>query len=430
MPSLMTSPASTVTARVSLAPAARRAPTAAVACAPLLETRGARVLLGGTDDPLGLALSVVPSAMSMFGPRGVCAAADGSLWVSDTGHHRVLGWTQRPEADHTPADLLLGQPAFAREGRNAGGSTSADTMNVPTGITVCGAQGEGLAVADAWNHRVLIWHRRPTQSHQRPDVVLGQADFDSGQSNRGADQPQANTLFWPYCVAWDGVRLWVADTGNRRVLMWQGLPQHNGEAADLVLGQIHFNTRDENGGGAPTACSMRWPHAITFPAGGLCVADAGNNRLMRWLRPPQSHNTPCDVLVGQRDTALVEHNQASYYPDAACLNMPYGAAVAGPLLVVADTANSRLLAWRTEDLVQHGANAVALAAQPDWNSKGDNRWLPAARDSVCWPYSVAMAPQIDGGMRSSNHAGTLLIADSGNNRVMLWDLATAPTPTP
>jgi hypothetical protein len=108
--------------------------------------------------------------------------------------------------------------------------------------------------------------------------------------------------------------------------------------------------------------------------------------------------------------------------------MPYGAAEAGPLVVVADTANSRLMAWRTEDLVQHGANAVALAAQPDWNSKGDNRWLPAARDSVCWPYSVAMAPA------TSGDPTTVLVADSGNNRVMLWDLASqtpaARTPTP
>ena len=399
----------TLGTRVSLAPAARRAPAASVACAALLDERGACVVLGATDDPLGLALPVVPSAMSMFGPRGVCAAPDGSLWVSDTGHHRVLGWHRTPTADNAPADILLGQPAFDREGRNARGNASADTLNVPTGIVAC---GEGLAVADAWNHRVLIWHTRPTHSFQRPDVVLGQADFDGGESNRGHGHPTASTLFWPYCVSWEGGALWVADTGNRRVLMWPGLPRHNGAAASLVLGQADFEHRDENGGASPSAASMRWPHAISFPAGGLCVADAGNNRLMLWQRVPGENNTPCDLLVGQVVTDLVEHNQASYYPDAACLNMPYGAAVAGELLVVADTANSRLLAWRIDVLVRHGMNACALAAQPDWNSKGDNRWLPAARDSVCWPYSVA-----------TQGPNTLLVADSGNNRVLLWSLA-------
>ena len=416
----MTATATANILHVSLAPAARRAPAASVPCAALLDARGARVILGATDEPFGLAAPVVPSATSMFGPRGMCAAADGSLWVSDTGHHRVLGWRQGPTVDNTPADILLGQPAFDREGRNARASASADTMNVPTGIAACGPQGAGLAVADAWNHRVLIWHARPTRSHQRPDVVLGQSDFDGGESNRGQGTPSASTLFWPYCVAWDGARLWVADTGNRRVLMWQGLPQRHGTPADLVLGQGDFSHRDENGGAAPSASSMRWPHAISFPAGGLCVADAGNNRLMLWRAPPDTNNTPCDTVAGQAGMLSVEHNQGSYYPDAACLNMPYGATVAGGLLVVADTANSRLLAWSIAALNRSdqrsggcsGIGASALAAQPDWNSKGDNRWLPATRDSVCWPYSVAM-----------QGAGTLLVADSGNNRVMLWPLA-------
>jgi Fe-S cluster biogenesis protein NfuA len=62
---------STVITHVSLAPAARRAPSAAVPCARLLDDRGAAVILGATDDPLGLASPVVPSATSMFGPRGV-----------------------------------------------------------------------------------------------------------------------------------------------------------------------------------------------------------------------------------------------------------------------------------------------------------------------------------------------------------------------
>ena len=144
------------------------------------------------------------------------------------------------------------------------------------------------------------------------------------------------------------------------------------------------------------------------------MADAGNNRLMLWQQAPRAPNTSCDVLVGQAGSQLVEHNQGSYYPDAACLNMPYGGAVMGQLLVVADTANSRLLAWRIDQLTRYGVNAVALAAQADWNAKGDNRWRPAARDSVCWPYSVAVQQPC-----------TLLVADSGNNRVLMWPLAPA-----
>ncbi len=424
----------------SLAPAARRPAAPAQRCEPLLDPRGARVILGAADDPLGLAIPVVPSAITMFGPRGACQVGDGSLWVADTGHHRVLGWHRLPTCDGAPADLLIGQPAFDREGRNARGPVGAGTLNVPTGIAACGAGGIGLAVADAWNHRVLIWHRRPTRSQQPPDVVLGQTDPTVGEANRGADRPSANTLFWPYAVAWDGARLWVADTGNRRVLAWKGLPTRDGAPAELVLGQPDFEHRDENGGGAPDAGSLRWPHAIAFPvfpdcaaaaglaasAGalaaaddarhGVAIADAGNNRLLVWRRPPAAHRAPCDGVIGQPDASLVEHNQGCYHPDAACLNMPYGVVAAGDRLIVADTANSRLLAWRMADLTRPGAAATALAAQPDWNSKGDNRWQPAARDSVCWPYNVALA----GG-------DTLLVADSGNNRVLLWSLVAGTT---
>lgn len=392
--------------RVSLAPSARRPPRERDdPCAPLLEAGGARVILGGPVDPAVLAAPVVPSAASLFGPRGACVAADGSLWVADTGHHRVLGWQALPTQDGTPADWLIGQPAFHREGRNAQGPVGAQTLNVPTGICAC---GPGLAVTDAWNHRVLIWLERPTRSQQPADVVLGQRDALSSDANRGHEAPQADTLFWPYGVAWDGERLWVADTGNRRVLMWDRLPRRHGEPASLVLGQPDFQHRDENAGGAPSAASLRWPHAITFPAGGLAVADAGNNRLMVWSQRPARDFQPCDALLGQAGATQVEHNAGHYHPDARCLNMPYGAVASGDALLVADTANSRLLSWRLEAL-HTGAAASALAAQPDWSSKGDNRWQPAARDSVCWPYSVAL------------HGDTALIADSGNNRVLLWE---------
>jgi hypothetical protein len=84
--------------------------------------------------------------------------------------------------------------------------------------------------------------------------------------------------------------------------------------------------------------------------------------------------------------------------------------VARDALVVADTANSRLVGWRLSELAA-GAPATGLVAQPDFLTKGDNRWGRAVRDSLCWPYGVAAS------------GDTLAIADSGNSRVALWDLA-------
>jgi NHL repeat len=390
--------------RVSISHAPRR-PATHTSAAPLLAASGAEVIVGARESTDGLTASVIPSANTLFAPRSACVAANGDLWVADTGHHRLLGWNGLPCEDAAPAALLVGQPTFAHEGRNGKSVPSGSTLNVPTGIAAC---GRGLAVADSWNHRVLLWHEPPRNQNQPADVVLGQADCAAVESNRGRVEPGANTLFWPFGVAWDGARLWVADTGNRRVLMWNGWPELSGAAADLVLGQADFGCRDENAGGVATACSMRWPHAIAFLGDRVGVADAGNNRVMIWQRTPTINQQPCDVILGQSRVDAVDHNQSDYWPHAAALNMPYAITTVGACLVVADTANSRLLAWQQSDLHCHGAPAVRLAGQQDWTAKGDNRWQPATRDSLCWPYGLACDRE------------RAVIADAGNNRVLLW----------
>jgi hypothetical protein len=86
--------------------------------------------------------------------------------------------------------------------------------------------------------------------------------------------------------------------------------------------------------------------------------------------------------------------------------MPYGLTFHRDRLIVADTANSRLLGFA------HAAGEAAwLAGQRGFTDRGDNRWGPPMRDSLCWPYGVAAC------------GGTVVIADSGNNRVLLWDAA-------
>ena len=380
-----------------------KAPGTATAGAPLLDPAGPRAVLGWREDELAGGLS--PAADTLFGPRGACLPPDGSLWVADTGHHRLLGWRQLPERDNTPADIVIGQPGFASEGRNGRGDPGPATLNVPTGIC---AFRSGLAVADAWNHRVLIWRELPRESGQPADIVLGQAEMGAALANRGADRPGAATLHWPYGVAAIGGGLAVCDTGNRRVLWWAD-PAESGQPADRVLGQTGFDSRDENAGGAVSAMSMRWPHGLAEWNGDLALADAGNNRVMIWRGGlPEADGAPCDLVLGQADFAACDHNMASYYPDARALNMPYALAVSGGVLLVADTANSRLLGWENAAMT---APAARLTGQPDFAAKGDNGWGLPRRDSLCWPYGLAA------------RAGLVAVADSGNNRVLLWPVA-------
>jgi hypothetical protein len=395
--------------RVALQPARPPAPIGFSAPPrPLLDPAGPGVVLGAEFRPLPA--PVVPARTTLFGPRGAALLGeDGPLWVADTGHHRLLGWARRPardsEGDNAPADWVIGQPDFSTEGRNGKIAPHAASLNVPTGMT---RYGRGLAVADAWNHRVLIWNKLPEASRQPADLVLGQAYFTSVLANRGRTLAGAATLNWCYGIFSHGERLYVADTGNRRVLIWDRPPVENGQPADAVLGQADFACRDENGGSGATLASMRWPHQLALVEDRLAVADAGNNRVMLWQRARPETGAPADLLLGQASPGMVEHNRGRYLPDAASLNMPYGIAAAGGTLLVADTANSRLLGW---DTLASGAAASRLSGQPDFAAKGDNRWQPVARDSLCWPYGLAVA------------GSTAVIADSGNNRVLLWELA-------
>ncbi len=376
---------------------------------PLLEPRGPRVVLGGADPLLG---PVAPSATSLFGPRGARLWPGGALVVADTGNHRVLVWRRAPEVDGAPADLVLGQPGFEREGRNALGDVAATTLNVPTGVSPWpDDDGGGLVVADTWNNRVLIWHELPRRSGVGADLVLGQADFTGGQPNRGGEV-DADTLHWPTQAIVIGRALLVCDVGNRRVLIWGELPTRSGQPADLVLGQRDLRERSDHAGDTPDARGLRWPHDLCLWGDELVVADAGDNRLLRFAGVPTHDHAAALGVLGQADFFGVDHNRTLYWPTAATLNMPYGLDARGELLLCADTANSRLVGYERGALAA-GA-ATRLTAQPHYCAKGDNRWRDAERDSVCWPYGLKLG---------GPGRGTAVVADTGNHRVALWTLA-------
>ncbi|RAM49279.1 MAG: hypothetical protein C6Y22_23305 [Hapalosiphonaceae cyanobacterium JJU2] len=377
----------------------------------LLSPNGAEVILGKIMKPEELATPLAPSAIEMFGPRAACLISENApLWVADTGHHRLLGWQNLPTQDSQPADWIIGQPDFNSEGQNAKGTPGNTSLSVPTGICRC---GEGIAVADAWNHRVLIWKKVPEDSNVPADLVLGQVNFSDYEANQGKQEAAANFLNWCYGVFYHQGRLFVADTGNRRVLVWNQIPVENNQPADLVLGQPDMTLRNENGGGSPSASSMRWCHDITFWGENLVITDAGNNRVMIWEGMPRENNTPCAVVLGQKSFDVVEINQGVYFPSASSLSMPYGVDAVDDLLLVADTANSRLLGWRKPESIfsLQGTAADAIAGQNNFTSKGENRdFGQPKRDSLNWCYGIKVV------------GNTAIIADSGNNRVLLWKI--------
>lgn len=351
----------------------------------------------GAPAPGGLALPpAAPTMAWMYSPRGVFVDDD-HLVVADSGNHRVLIWHGVPDGDEQPADVVLGQPDGCSEGRAAGGRGPERGMNLPTGVAVIDGR---LVVADAWHHRILIWDTVPQRDDMAPDVVLGQPDASAVEPNAGACS--AATFYWPFGFAVLGGRFWVADTGNRRILAWDGGIPDPGRPADIVLGQPDPAAREENRGGPPGPDSFRWPHAITGTDELLLVADAGDHRILGWTPHPDGDG-PANSVLGQPDfTSATEWPYGPHTGDR--FRFPYAAALDQGRLAVADTANNRILLW---DSLSDGP-ADHVLAQPDFASNGENRWALVAPDTLCWPYGLCL------------HGDVLAVADSGNNRVMLW----------
>lgn len=358
-----------------------------------------RTVLGAASGGGLLLPDASPSPSTMYAPRGVWLDGE-RVVVTDTGNHRVLVWHGRPDADGAAADVVLGQPNACAEGPAAGGAGPRNGMHLPTGVLVDGGR---LVVADAWHHRLLVWDRVPRCSATPPDHVIGQRAFDEVEPNAGGE-PTGATFYWPFGIAVVDGRLYVCDTGNRRVLVWRdGLPL-DGRPADVVLGQPDAHSRSENRGGRVAADSFRWPHAVCGTGGGaILVADAGNHRVLRWDAHAEA-DRPADGVLGQRDFRSAE--ELPYVSQEGRLRFPYG--LAGPPgLAVADTANNRVLVW--DEPPRNARVADAVLAQPDAAAAGENRWHAVGDDTLCWPYGLA------------RHGDALAIADSGNNRVVLWE---------
>ncbi len=292
----------------------------------------------------------ITSAQSLFGNSGVSLYA-GRLLVTDLTNSRILIWNAIPTINQKAADIVLGQATMSSNGANNAG-LNAFNLSQPYGV---GSAGTRLFVADHENNRVLIWNSIPTSNHQAADVVLGQPNVNTNIANNGG--VSARALNHPFGVFSDGTRLFVADLSNNRVLIWNSIPSTNQQPADVVLGQPDMTSRDYNQGGVG-AGSLAQPTGVTSDGTRLFVADSNNHRILIWNTIPTTNQQPADLVLGQPTMTANMANEGGL--GARSLQYPFGVSVSGGRLFVADSYNHRVLVWNSIPAVDRQAADVVL----------------------------------------------------------------------
>lgn len=124
-------------------------------------------------------------------PHGIAVAEDGSLYIADTGNHRIQHVSPEGETLQTWGGFTPSTGGIPQEG----------TFNEPWGVAV-GTDGS-VYVADTWNHRIQEFS--PQGSFLNTWGVYGLPD-------------SLNGFYGPRDLVIDSQdRVFVADTGNKRI---------------------------------------------------------------------------------------------------------------------------------------------------------------------------------------------------------------------
>ena len=309
-------------------------------------------------------------------------------------------------------------------------------MEGPSSVFFLTGSTPGVGIVDSNSSRILLFD---TYANWPTDGTPPQAKFIWGQPNtcptvqtgapsyalcrapnNGQPRPSANTLGVPGGAFSTGTDLFIADTGNNRVLdlpisgltlssatRWLGQDRSDTNSIDLIEGR-EFQFLNAVGSTPLFDSALAIDNSSGTPH--LYVSDPGNNRVLgfkdlRNLKP----GARADIVLGQPDlqTALVNYpandatkpNQSSLYRPIGLLVDPQGN------LYVADSLNGRVLRFPAPFAYSGSTPEPAdlVLGQANFTSK-----IPDATSSTMLaPYGLAFS-------------GTngLVVSDQADNRVL------------
>jgi uncharacterized protein (TIGR03437 family) len=308
--------------------------------------------------------------------------SSGELWVADGDNNRVIAIPYVPTLNFQPATRVIGQLEFQYRSPNLieGREVYLTAGGPGAGVAIDkNSNPPHLFVADTQNNRILGFNdARTVTPGSKADLVIGQPDlfrsvvnYPNGLTyfaNGSVDStPSAAGLRGPADVAVDANgNLWVADSGNGRVLRYPA-PFNQPPGAPLqpnvVLGQQSLTSKLQN----PSPQNMGTPFGLAlFSDGSLAASDSLFNRVLIFKRPAGGDFTSfvqnADIVLGQQDffsiTSGTLQNQLA--------GPTHMAVDSSDRLYVCDPGNSqfsnnRVVVFRQQAFsLSNGATAVAV----------------------------------------------------------------------
>jgi uncharacterized protein (TIGR03437 family) len=314
--------------------------------------------------------------------------------------------------------LLNGAPNLI-EGREFNGpiAMALDTSTNPP----------ALYVSDFFNNRVLGFKNATSFTNgQKADLVIGQLDFVSngaqGPAVSTANGGRATGLTAPSGLVTDAKgNLYIIDTGNNRILRFPSPFSQPTQFPDLVIGQTSFNANSPNNGGT-SAKTVQFFNGTGFfvaymtfdPQGNLWVADAGNNRVLRYnaaaIAAGAVNGPSADIVLGQTDFVSTTYNNPNN--DATiltALNEPTGIVfdAEGRLYVSESAAGAR-----GRILIYNGALSTGVPASRIIGV------VPASVSPQPLPISEQQLGTAPGGLFLINDG--VAICDTANHRILIY----------
>lgn len=305
--------------------------------------------------------------------------------------------------NHATADRVLGQSDFTTN--TSPSPSSSFGISYPTAVVVDQVTRK-VFVAEFGTNRVLRFPNADALANGAgAEAVFGQASFSDA-----AGAATRSGMFHPGGLFLDRLgRLWVGDTSNNRVLMFEAASyRSNQPSPERVFGQSDFTT----GTPGTTSQKMTGPIGVWVDASDtLWVADSGNNRVLRFDTVSNNpiQDSAADAVLGQAD-----FNTGTPGAGAAGFQYPTSLAVSstGALFVTCTNA-SRVLRFNGAGALASGLNnASGVLGQLDFT--GTTFGLSATQMS--YPYGVTVTPD-----------DSLWVCDGFNNRVIRFDQASTKT---